>query len=101
MSVPGGAAATALATVGEVAAFLRVPPKTLYRWRYAGEGPPAYRVGRHLRFRWGDVEAWLEDRGKAPENPPGTRKKCHHSRAESRARKAGAHPNTAGSGEGR
>ena len=53
----------ALATVDEVAAFLRVPTKTLYRWRYAGHGPPAYRVGRHLRFRWEDVETWLAGQG--------------------------------------
>lgn len=66
-----------LATLGEVASFLRVPPKTLYQWRYAGLGPPAYRVGRHLRFRWEDVEDWLEERGdsaaagRAPARPKG------------------------------
>lgn len=49
----------ALATPVEVADYLRVPLRTLYRWRYAGEGPPGYRVGRHLRFRWADVEEWL------------------------------------------
>ncbi len=49
----------ALATPTEVADYLRVPLRTLYRWRYAGEGPPAFRVGRHLRFRWADVEEWL------------------------------------------
>lgn len=49
----------ALATVQEVAAFLKVPPRTLYRWRYRGEGPPGFRVGRHLRFRWEEVEKWL------------------------------------------
>jgi excisionase family DNA binding protein len=53
----------ALATVDEVAAFLRVPAKTLYQWRYLGLGPPAYRVGNHLRFRWRDVEVWLAERG--------------------------------------
>jgi excisionase family DNA binding protein len=52
----------ALATLDEVAEFLRIPAKTLYRWRYRGEGPPAYRVGRHLRFRWRDVERWLATR---------------------------------------
>jgi predicted DNA-binding transcriptional regulator AlpA len=57
-----------LATLAEVAAFLQVPPKTLHRWRSVGEGPPALKVGRHLRYRWGDVEAWLETRagGGAP-----------------------------------
>jgi excisionase family DNA binding protein len=52
-----------LATPVEVAAFLQVPQKTLYRWRSVGEGPPALKVGRHLRYSWSDVEAWLETRG--------------------------------------
>ncbi|OBC05898.1 hypothetical protein A5788_04595 [Gordonia sp. 852002-50816_SCH5313054-c] len=46
-------------TTGEVAAYLRVPVATLYRWRSTGSGPPAYSVGRHLRFRRVDVDAWL------------------------------------------
>jgi excisionase family DNA binding protein len=49
----------ALATLEDVADFLQVPPKTLYQWRYRGEGPPGFLVGRHLRFRWEDVEQWL------------------------------------------
>lgn len=56
-----------LATVEEVAAFLQVPPKTIYRWRYLGEGPPGYRVGKHLRFRWTEVESWLAGRGDRPQ----------------------------------
>jgi excisionase family DNA binding protein len=39
--------------------FIDIPPRTIYNWRLRGEGPPAYRVGRHLRFRKSDVEAWL------------------------------------------
>ena len=45
-----------LATVDEVAAFLGVPVGTLYQWRHRRSGPPACRVGRHLRYRWPDVE---------------------------------------------
>lgn len=48
-----------LATPAEVASYLQVPVKTLYTWRYKGVGPRAHRVGRHLRYRWEDVEAWL------------------------------------------
>lgn len=58
-----------MATPAEVADYLQVPVKTLYRWRYAGEGPPAYRVGRHLRFRWSDVEGWLAGRGTDHDTP--------------------------------
>jgi excisionase family DNA binding protein len=48
-----------LATPIEVSAYLKVPVKTLYASRYEGKGPRAHRVGRHLRYRWEDVEAWL------------------------------------------
>lgn len=48
-----------MATPAELANFLQVPVKSLYQWRYEGKGPHAYRVGRHLRYRWEDVESWL------------------------------------------
>jgi excisionase family DNA binding protein len=48
-----------MATPAEVADFLQVPVKSLYQWRYQGSGPRAHRVGRHLRYRWEDVEDWL------------------------------------------
>ena len=44
----------------EVARYLGLPVKTLFQWRYKGVGPRALRVGRHLRYRADDVEAWLE-----------------------------------------
>jgi excisionase family DNA binding protein len=46
----------------EVAAFLGIPLRTIYRWRSRREGPASYRVGRHIRYRLDDVERWLEDR---------------------------------------
>ncbi|MFY1656667.1 tyrosine-type recombinase/integrase [Micromonospora sp. WMMD1274] len=33
-----------------MSAYLRVPQETLYRWRKVKYGPPAARVGRHLRY---------------------------------------------------
>jgi excisionase family DNA binding protein len=50
----------ALASPTEVAAHLGVPVKTLYQWKYRGTGPAALKVGRHLRYRWHDVDAWLD-----------------------------------------
>jgi excisionase family DNA binding protein len=50
-----------LATPAEIAEFLGVPKKTVYSWRSTGGGPPALRVGKHLRYRWEDVEAWLAE----------------------------------------
>lgn len=48
-----------LATAAEVAEFLSVPITTLYAWRNKGAGPQAIRVGKHLRYRWSEVETWL------------------------------------------
>jgi excisionase family DNA binding protein len=51
-----------LLTIGEVAAYLSVPVRTLYMWRTNGDGPRGMKVGRHVRYRPEDVEAWLEER---------------------------------------
>ncbi len=48
-----------LATPEEVAAYLRVTIDTLYEWRRSRTGPKASRAGRHLRYAWPDVDAWL------------------------------------------
>jgi len=48
--------------VGDVAAYLGVPVKTLYRWRLKHEGPDCLRVGKHLRYVPDDVIAWVESR---------------------------------------
>lgn len=48
-----------LATPAEVAAYLGVPVKTLYQWKYRGIGPNVHKVGRHLRYHWQEVDAWL------------------------------------------
>lgn len=49
-----------LLTIKEVSAYLGVPVGTLYRWRCTRYGPPAMRIGRHLRYRPADVEKWLD-----------------------------------------
>ena len=51
-----------LLTVEELAALLKVPPKTIYAWRYRRQGPRGIKVGRHLRFRRNDIEQWLDER---------------------------------------
>jgi predicted site-specific integrase-resolvase len=43
-----------------VADRLLVPEQTLAQWRYLGKGPAFIKVGRHVRYRDEDVEAWLE-----------------------------------------
>ena len=49
-----------LMTLAEVADYLRVPQDTIYYWRKRGRGPRGFRMGRHVRFRRSDVDAWLE-----------------------------------------
>lgn len=51
---------TNLATPHEVAVFLSVPVATLAQWRYLGKGPQPIKVGRHVRYRWCDLEKWLD-----------------------------------------
>jgi excisionase family DNA binding protein len=49
-----------LLTISEVSDYLQVPVQTLYHWRYRGTGPKGVRVGRHVRYRQDDVDAWLD-----------------------------------------
>jgi excisionase family DNA binding protein len=46
-------------SVHDAAAYLRVPVETLYRWRKRRCGPPAARIGKHLRYDPADVRAWF------------------------------------------
>lgn len=55
-----------LLTADQLADSLQVPLATIYRWNYLRSGPPAIRVGRHVRYLEEDVLAWLEaHRGEA------------------------------------
>lgn len=49
-----------LANSAAVAEYLDVPPRTMDQWAHQGKGPRFIRVGRHRRYRWSDVEAWLD-----------------------------------------
>ena len=51
--------------VEEVANHLGVAKDTVYRW-VQSRGLPAHRVGRLLKFKVSDVDAWVRD-GKAAE----------------------------------
>jgi Helix-turn-helix domain len=50
-----------LITPGELADYLAVPVKTLRQWRYLGVGPKGLRVGRHVRYEFGEVRRWLDE----------------------------------------
>ena len=51
-----------LLSVQEVAELLQVPVKTIYQWRYRGEGPRPMRLGKYLRFDPADVAVWIDVR---------------------------------------
>lgn len=50
------------------ARFLGVSETTLPRWRWAGTGPAYLKVGRSVRYRRADLEAYLETRAVLPRN---------------------------------
>lgn len=45
-------------TVDDVSTYLGVPVKTLYQWKWRGEGPPVRKVGRYLRYDPAAVKHW-------------------------------------------
>lgn len=43
-----------------MSAYLGVPVKTLYQWKWRGEGPPVRKIGRYLRYVPDQVRAWVD-----------------------------------------
>jgi excisionase family DNA binding protein len=52
---------TELLTPEELAAYLKIPVRTIYDWRTRQYGPPARKIGKHLRYRKADVEMWVQN----------------------------------------
>lgn len=47
-------------SIAELADWLGIPVRTVYRWNHFGTGPPRYRIGGHnVRYRRSEVEEWL------------------------------------------
>lgn len=44
-----------------VARRLKLHPQTLRNWRQQHKGPPFLKLGYACRYRWRDVEAWLNE----------------------------------------
>ncbi len=44
----------------ELANYVGVPLATVYKWRHANAGPPAYKIGRYLRFDADEVASWVQ-----------------------------------------
>lgn len=64
--------ATHWMTPEELSIYIGIPVATLYQWRYRGEGPPAAKVGRHLRYQRRDVDDWLTSRYRRGESTMST-----------------------------
>lgn len=60
------AATALLLTPDDVATQLGIPKATLYVWRTRKQGPPAIRIGKHLRWRQDQIDAWLDTQSEVP-----------------------------------
>lgn len=49
-------------SIDQVAAYLKIPVQTLRTWRKRRTGPPAARIGKHLRYDPARVRAWVARR---------------------------------------
>lgn len=46
-------------TIDDVSRYLQIPVETLYQWRKKRVGPPARKIGRHLRYDPQAVKTWF------------------------------------------
>lgn len=53
-----------LASVDEVSEHLGLSAKTLLNWRYLGIGPRSFKVGGYVRYRWADIDEYVEANGR-------------------------------------
>lgn len=53
-------------TPEQLADHLGVPLNTVYTWRYRRTGPRGIKIGKHVRYRRSDVEAWLDEHADRP-----------------------------------
>jgi predicted DNA-binding transcriptional regulator AlpA len=44
----------------ELAVWLGIPLATIYRWSSRKEGPPAFKIGKYVKYQVSDVQAWLQ-----------------------------------------
>ncbi len=52
---------TELLGIPELQGLLKCSRRAVIRWRDNGTLPPALKLGRLVRWRRGDVEAWIEN----------------------------------------
>jgi predicted DNA-binding transcriptional regulator AlpA len=56
----------------QLGAALNVSTRTVDRWIAEGSGPPFIRLPRgRIRYRWGDVRAWVAEHREGGRSPGG------------------------------
>jgi len=53
--------ADGLLSIEQLAEYTGISKNTLCCWRVEGRGPRGMRLGKYVRYRRADVEAWLDD----------------------------------------
>lgn len=56
-------------TTAEVANYLKISTDTVRQWRHRGTGPNGVRLGRHVRYRRTDVDAWIDEQAHSQQSP--------------------------------
>ena len=49
-----------LGNESQAADYINSNPRTMERWRHTGDGPPFIKVGRLVRYRFADLDRWLD-----------------------------------------
>jgi excisionase family DNA binding protein len=57
---PSPSARDEILTTEEVCTLLKIKRATLYRRTSQGTGPPFYKIGKHNRWKRGEVMAWFD-----------------------------------------
>ena len=74
-----------LATTDDFCEFAGVTKGHAAQMRYAGTGPKFVKItGRQVRYRWSDIEEWLESRTRnRTDDPPCRRRGLHNAHSRS------------------
>jgi excisionase family DNA binding protein len=52
-------------TLKDISAELGIPLKTVYYYHESGEGPIAYKFGKHIRIKKEDFDSWVLSLGES------------------------------------
>ena len=67
-TMPSSTADNAIMTIGEVADYLKVTERTIYRLAGAKQ-IPAFKVGGSWRFSKADIDGWIREQSSTADQP--------------------------------